>query len=152
MGFPPQPCIDFQLQDIPCRTIIVAHRGFEVDNRDELEEAGFQISLPLISTEIDAQAPAQKVNVLTRTPKIQGWTDNYYQLQFKATSDFSVRTEGIPNYQVQMVTVYVRGVYLPGFEIIPTLSMLAFAAAVAYRRLDEEEEDFENLLEVNKLD
>ena len=51
-----------------------------------------------------------------------------------------------------MVTVYVRGVYLPGFEIIPTLSMLAFAAAVAYRRLDEDEEDFENLLEVNKLD
>jgi len=126
--------------------------NIEVANRDELEEAGFQISLPLISTEIDAQAPAQKVNVLTRTPKIQGWTDNYYQLQFKATSDFSVRTEGIPNYQVQMVTVYVRGVYLPGFEIIPTLSMLAFAAAVAYRRLDEEEEDFENLLEANKLD
>ncbi len=50
-----------------------------------------------------------------------------------------------------MITVYVRGVYLPGFEIIPTLSMLALAAAVTYRRLDEEE-DFENLLEVNKLD
>ena len=114
--------------------------NIEINNRDDLEDAGFQISLPLISTEIASQAPAQKINVLTRTPKIQGWSDNYYQLQFKATSDFSVRTEGVPNYQVQMVTIYVRGVYLPGFELIPTISMLALAAAVAFRRLQDDDE------------
>jgi hypothetical protein len=43
-----------------------------------------------------------------------------------------------------MITIYVRGVYLPGFEIIPALSMVALAAAVAGRRFlgteDEEEE------------
>ena len=135
----------------PQTTRSVLFLFFHKNGEDQLvldERSDFQISLPLISTEIDAQAPAQKVNVLTRTPKIQGWTDNYYQLQFKATSDFSVRTEGIPNYQTQMVTVYVRGVYLPGFEIIPTLSMFALAAAVAYRRLDEEDE-VETLLDVN---
>jgi hypothetical protein len=42
-----------------------------------------------------------------------------------------------------MITIYVRGVYLPGFEIIPALSMVALAAAVAGRRFlgteDEEE-------------
>ena len=120
--------------------------NIEVSNREDLEEAGFQISLPMIATEIDAQAPAQKVNVLVRTPKVQGWSDDYHQLTFKATSDFSVRTEGIPNYQAQMITIYVRGVYLPGFEIIPTLSMLAFAAAVGFRRLiDDEEEELELL-------
>jgi len=119
--------------------------NIEVSNREDLEEAGFQISLPMIATEIDAQAPAQKVNVLVRTPKVQGWSDDYHQMTFKATSDFSVRTEGIPNYQSQMITIYVRGVYLPGFEIIPTLSMLALAAAVGFRRLQEEDDELELL-------
>ena len=119
--------------------------NIEVSNREDLEEAGFQISLPMIATEIDAQAPAQKVNVLVRTPKVQGWSDDYHQMTFKATSDFSVRTEGIPNYQSQMITIYVRGVYLPGFEIIPTLSMLALAAAVGFRRLQDDEEELELL-------
>jgi hypothetical protein len=41
----------------------------------------------------------------------------------------------------QMITIYVRGVYLPGFEVIPALSMLALAAAVVGRRLNEDEEE-----------
>ena len=40
-----------------------------------------------------------------------------------------------------MITIYVRGVYLPGFEVIPALSMLALAAAVVGRRLNEDEEE-----------
>jgi hypothetical protein len=40
-----------------------------------------------------------------------------------------------------MVTIYVRGVYLPGFEVIPALSMLALAAAVVGRRLNSEDEE-----------
>ena len=45
--------------------------------------------------------------------------------------------------ETQMITIYVRGVYLPGFEIIPALSMIALAAAVLGRRFinDEEEEE-----------
>ena len=69
-----------------------------------------------------------------RTPKVQGWSDIYYQLQFQATSDYSVRTEGIPNYQVQMVTIYIRGIYLPGFEMIGSLMMIGLAAAAIARR------------------
>ena len=41
----------------------------------------------------------------------------------------------------QMITIYVRGVYLPGFEVIPALSMLALAAAVVGRRLNKDEEE-----------
>jgi hypothetical protein len=44
-----------------------------------------------------------------------------------------------------MITIYVRGVYLPGFEIIPALSMIALAAAVAGRRfinVDDEDEEW----------
>ena len=47
-------------------------------------------------------------------PKESRLTDQYYNLQFKATSEYSVRTEGVPNYQVQVMTIYIRGVYLPG--------------------------------------
>ncbi len=44
----------------------------------------------------------------------------------------------------QMITIYVRGVYLPGFELIPSLAMLGFAAAVIARRnIDEEDEESE---------
>ena len=41
-----------------------------------------------------------------------------------------------------MITIYVRGIYLPGFELVPAVSMIALAAAVAGRRFigsDEEE-------------
>ena len=42
----------------------------------------------------------------------------------------------------QMVTIYVRGVYLPGFELIPSLAMLGMAAAVIARRgMDDEDDD-----------
>ena len=44
----------------------------------------------------------------------------------------------------QMITIYVRGVYLPGFELIPSMAMLGMAAAVLARRnLDDESEDAE---------
>ena len=55
-----------------------------------------------------------------------------------------IRDSGGCDRESQMITIYVRGVYLPGFEIIPALSMVALAAAVAGRRFlgseDEEEE------------
>lgn len=108
-----------------------------------LDEAGFQVQLPLVSTEIEASAPAEKIRVIVRTPKNQGWTDQYYQMEFQATSDFSCRTEGQCNSESQQITIYVRGIYLPGFEIIPSLSMIAFAAAVAFRRSQEEDEESE---------
>ena len=113
--------------------------NIEVANRDDLESKDFQITLPTISTEIEPQAPADKMRVMVRTPKIQGWSDDYHQLQFKATSEYSVRTEGVPNYQTQMVTLYVRGVYVPGFELLPSISMVALGAAFLARRDRDEE-------------
>ena len=101
----------------------------EIKNYDELNDEGFQLSLPLVSQEIDSLAPPEKFRVQMRTPKNQGWTDKYYSLQFKATSEYSVRTEGIENYQIQVMTLYIRGVYLPGFEMVGTMMMLALAGA-----------------------
>ena len=87
--------------------------NIEIANYDELSDEGFTLSLPLVNVEIESKSPPEKVRVQIRTPKNQGWTDKYYNLQFKATSDYSVRTEGIPNSQIQSVTLYIRGVYLP---------------------------------------
>ena len=106
-----------------------------IENHDDLNDEGFQLSIPLVSVEIESMAPPEKIRVQMRTPKNQGWTDKYFSLQFKATSEYSVRTEGIPNYQIQTMTIYIRGVYLPGFELIGTMMMTTLAAAaIAGRR------------------
>jgi len=123
----------------------------EIANYDELSDEGFTLSLPLVNVEIESKSPPEKVRVQIRTPKNQGWTDKYYNLQFKATSDYSVRTEGIPNSQIQSVTLYIRGVYLPGFEIIGTTMITALAAAAIagrFRVYDNEDEDDDGELRV----
>ena len=124
----------------------------EIQNYDELNDAGFQLSLPLISQEIDSLAPPEKFRVQMRTPKNQGWTDKYFSLQFKATSEYSVRTEGIPNYQIQVMTIYIRGVYLPGFELVGTMMMAALAGAAVGRRSDFEDNIMDEDGNVTPLD
>ena len=109
-----------------------------VNNRDELADAGFQISLPEVNTWIESKAPPQKMRVMMRTPKKQGWSDHYYQLDFRATSEHSIRSGGVEMYQTQMITLYIRGVYLPGFQLIPSLMMLGFAAAFVANRRNED--------------
>jgi hypothetical protein len=72
-----------------------------------------------------------------RTPKKQGWSDTYYQLTFCAVSDHSMRASldvALAMTQCQQVTIYIRGVYLPGFLLIPSLLMLGLAAAFTARR------------------
>ena len=109
----------------------------EIQNYHEMVDEGFQLSLPLISQEIDSLAPPEKFRVQMRTPKNQGWTDKYFSLQFKATSEYSVRSEGVPNYQIQVMTIYIRGVYLPGFELVGTAMMAALAGAAIGRKTNE---------------
>jgi len=69
---------------------------------------------------------------------------------FKATSEYSVRTEGIPNYQIQTMTIYIRGVYLPGFELMGTMMITTLAAAaIAGRFRDDDEDDSGELRELD---
>ncbi len=124
----------------------------EIQNYDELNDEGFQLSLPLISQEIDSLAPPEKFRVQMRTPKNQGWTDKYFNLQFKATSEYSVRSEGVPNYQIQVMTIYIRGVYLPGFELVGTTMMAALAGAAIGRGQTNDERLFDEEGNVTPLD
>ena len=100
-----------------------------IDNREELNDEGFQLSIPLVSVEIESMAPPKKIYVQMRTPKNQGWTDKYYSLNFKATSDYSIKTVGIADFHIQTMTIYIRGIYLPGFELVGTMMISALAAA-----------------------
>ena len=109
-----------------------------VNNRDELADAGFQMSWPAVNTWIESKAPPVKMRVIMRTPKKQGWSDHYYQLDFRTTSEHSIRSGGVEMSQTQMVTLYIRGVYLPGFELIPSLMMLGLAAAFVAKRRNED--------------
>tara|TARA_B100000609_G_C16987806_1_gene317130 strand:+ start:48 stop:569 length:522 start_codon:yes stop_codon:yes gene_type:complete len=117
--------------------------GVTESYREELEEAGFTINLPSVKVQIDAIPTPTNVRVQARTPKTQGWSDAYHVLDFYAESEFACNNGGCIR-ESQMITVYVRGIYLPGFELVPALSMVALAAAVAGRRyLSDDEEDYE---------
>ena len=119
--------------------------GITDDSRETLEGDGFTVNLPAVKSQIENNPAGSKVRVLIRTPKDWGWTDQYYTLNFYAESEFSCKNGGCER-ESQMITIYVRGVYLPGFEMIPTVSMLALAAAVAGRGLLREDEEGETVL------
>ncbi len=112
--------------------------------RKTLEETGFTITLPAVKKQVDATPTPASVEVKVRTPKTQGWSDAYHVLDFYAESEFACNNGGCIT-ESQMITIYVRGIYLPGFEVIPALSMIALAAAVAGRRfinIDDEEDEW----------
>lgn len=107
--------------------------GITDDSRTELNDAGFTITLPAVKKQVEATTTGATVEVKVRTPKTQGWSDAYHVLNFYAESEFQCDIDKC-RPETQMITIYVRGIYLPGFEIIPALSMIALAAAVAGRR------------------
>jgi len=119
--------------------------GVTDETMKKLEDADFQISMPVVATEINAQDQPQNIRVMVRTPKNQGWSDEYHTLEFFAESVFSCTYELTGcNRMSQPITIYVRGVYLPGFELIPSLSMIALGAAViARRRIGDDDDEAE---------
>ena len=116
--------------------------GVTPDTRDSLEEAGFTVNLPQTVVTIEPNTAPETARIMVRTPKNQGWSDAYHVLEFFAESEFACQNGGC-NRESQMITVYVRGVYLPGFEVVPAISMIALAGAVAGRRFLNTEEDGE---------
>ena len=74
----------------------------DYDSLRVLENAGFSISLPMVSVEIDSMAAPMKVRVTMRTPTgYENWPINSegqhemtFKLDFIVKSDFSCRMEG----------------------------------------------------------
>ena len=107
--------------------------GVTENTRETLEEAGFTVNLPQTVVTIEPNTAPETARIMVRTPKNQGWSDAYHVLEFYAESEFACQNGGC-HRESQMITVYVRGVYLPGFEVVPAISMIALAGAVAGRR------------------
>ena len=116
--------------------------GVTENTRETLEEAGFTVNLPHTVVTIAPNPAPDTARIMVRTPKNQGWSDAYHVLEFYAESEFACQNGGC-NRESQMITVYVRGVYLPGFEVVPAISMIALAGAVAGRRFLNTEEEGE---------
>ena len=116
--------------------------GVTENTRETLEEAGFTVNLPQTDVTIEPNTAPETARIMVRTPKNQGWSDAYHVLEFYAESEFACQNGGC-NRESQMITVYVRGVYLPGFEVVPAISMIALAGAVAGRRFLNTEEEGE---------
>ncbi len=114
--------------------------GVTENTRETLEEAGFTVNLPQTVVTIEPNTAPETARIMVRTPKNQGWSDAYHVLEFYAESEFACQNGGC-NRESQMITVYVRGVYLPGFEVVPAISMIALAGAVAGRRFLKNEEE-----------
>ena len=114
--------------------------GVTENTRETLEEAGFTVNLPQTVVTIEPNTAPETARIMVRTPKNQGWSDAYHVLEFYAESEFACQNGGC-NRESQMITVYVRGVYLPGFEVVPAISMIALAGAVAGRRFFNTEEE-----------
>ena len=116
--------------------------GVTENTRETLEKAGFTVNLPQTVVTIEPNTAPETARIMVRTPKNQGWSDAYHVLEFYAESEFACQNGGC-NRESQMITVYVRGVYLPGFEVVPAISMIALAGAVAGRRFLNTEEEGE---------
>ena len=116
--------------------------GVTENTRETLEEAGFTVNLPQTVVTIEPNTAPETARIMVRTPKNQGWSDAYHVLEFYAESEFACQNGGC-NRESQMITVYVRGVYLPGFEVVPAISMIALAGAGAGRRFLNTEEEGE---------
>ena len=116
--------------------------GVTENTRETLEAAGYTVSLPQTVVTIEPNTAPETARIMVRTPKNQGWSDAYHVLEFYAESEFACQNGGC-NRESQMITVYVRGVYLPGFEVVPAISMIALAGAVAGRRFLNTEEEGE---------
>ena len=123
-------------QDVDFQVVVRANPYMQMQSRQLTVSAQVQElnNLPPPNT-----AP-ETARIMVRTPKNQGWSDAYHVLEFYAESEFACQNGGC-NRESQMITVYVRGVYLPGFEVVPALSMIALAGAVAGRRFLNTEDE-----------
>ncbi len=108
----------------------------EVVNQESLEEAGFIVALSQPQIEIDSQGEMQ-VPLQVRTPRgtAIGWFNEYHTVIVKASTMLAGETEA----RSITATLWVRGVFLPGFE--SGFSMLALAlVATALARMKRNDE------------
>ena len=102
----------------------------DVLNRKELEEAGFVVALAAKQYLIDSKGE-QPVQVSISTPRgtVIGWSNEYYTVIMQVATTLQGETES----RSVTAVLWIRGVFLPGFDPLFTIFALAIVASALSR-------------------
>ena len=102
----------------------------DILNLKDLEEAGFVVALAAPQYLVDAQGE-QPVQVSVSTPRgtVIGWSNEYHTVIMQVATTLQGETEA----RSVTATLWVRGVFLPGFDPIFTIFALAIVASALSR-------------------
>ena len=102
----------------------------EVLNLKDLEDSGFVVALAAQQYLIDAQGE-QPVQVSISTPRgtVIGWSNEYHTIIMQVATTLQGETEA----RSVTATLWVRGVFLPGFDPLFTIFALAIVASALSR-------------------
>ena len=102
----------------------------EILNLKDLEEAGFVVALAAQQYLVDAQGE-QPVQVSISTPRgtVIGWSNEYHTIIMQVATTLQGETEA----RSVTATLWVRGVFLPGFDPLFTIFALAIVASALSR-------------------
>ncbi|MEC8875491.1 MAG: choice-of-anchor T family protein [Candidatus Thermoplasmatota archaeon] len=102
----------------------------QILNMKDLEEAGFVVALAAQQYLIDAQGE-QPVQVSISTPRgtVVGWSNEYHTVIMQVATTLEGETEA----RSVTATLWVRGVFLPGFDPLFTIFALAIVASALSR-------------------
>ena len=102
----------------------------EILNLKDLEEAGFVVALAAQQYLVDAQGE-QQVQVSISTPRgtVIGWSNEYHTVIMQVATTLQGETEA----RSVTATLWVRGVFLPGFDPLFTIFALGIVASALSR-------------------
>ena len=108
----------------------------EVLNQEDLEEAGFTLALGQQQWQVDSLGE-QVIPITMQTPRgtVLGWFNEYHTVIVKASTTLSGENEA----RTVTSTLWIRGVFIPGFDPMFSIMALALIASILGRVKIEEE-------------
>ena len=105
-------------------------RAVEVLNAEDLEDAGFTVALAAAQYQVDASGE-QPVQLTVATPRgtVVGWSNEYHTVILQVATTLQGETEA----RSVTATLWIRGVFLPGFDPIFTVFALGIVATALSR-------------------
>jgi len=91
----------------------------EVWLRDDLEDAGWVVLMSPTKVQVESRGPPERVRITLEAPDdttyleggtstSNGTTEYWYSVGLKVTSEFSVRSEGVPNYHTETSVITLQ--------------------------------------------
>lgn len=102
--------------------------AMSITNKDKLQDKGFSITLSATRTTDVPMGDFVTITINIQTPR-KFWRNEYYNIDIMGTSDVD------PDEKTEYsITVWVFGVYVPGFEIAFSIISLAIMSAFMAQR------------------